>query len=176
MSASTTFEFTLAPAGLDAFGTALAAHVEPAPRDKVQADSPPAPLAETLRSLCAGDYREICLTLVFPADALLQAFQAENPECRSARPGHISVGCFWVGCKHVAGAYVVSFTSATRTLSELMQGSRSVKGLFLSLANQTSSGSVRVIDEWNDVATLEIQQPQGMAPEASAALGTSNPP
>lgn len=156
MSDTTTFEFLIAEAALAAFCEDLALLTEatgdgPATRER-------APSARALRqqlsTLAVGDYREACLTLGFPADAGLRAFQADNPELRAGRSDRVAVGCFWLGCRLADGHYRVSFTSATRAIASLMQFSESVRHSFRALSRHARNGEVQVINEWHEASRL----------------------
>ncbi len=156
MSDSTTFELTVHAAKLTAFGAELATLVESVGCGHeteglvITAEG----LVSALQGLAGRKETEECLTLSFPADQALLAFQVENPELTSAHPGKVAVGCFWVACKHFEESYAVSFTSATRSISSLMKDSGSVQATFRALARFAADGTVQVINEWHEVSVL----------------------
>lgn len=153
MSASTSFEITVPAASLSAFALDLAALLEPADGGEVLAPDGAAVLS-MLEALAARPTVDECLTLAFAQDQLLLAFQAENPELTSAQVGCVAVGCFWVACTHEKGQYTVSFTSAGRSIAELMRESQSVQGTFRALAKHAATGNIYVVSEWQEVTVL----------------------
>jgi hypothetical protein len=107
-----------------------------------------------LQELASSRREDECFTLAFPEDAALEEFQTENPGIKSVHPGRVAVGCFWVACKQQDSELTVTMTSATRSISTLMKESSSVQGSIRELATHATSGSVQVVDEWNQVSTL----------------------
>jgi hypothetical protein len=155
MSDSTTFALLVAPAKLNAFGDALAALIEPSSCSQLSASNAVSSrsLVHLLHALATGQ-GVACLTLVFPEDLPLREFQADNPELICTQPGKVAVGCFWLSCQHAQGPYTIAFTSATRSISSLMQESRAVQRVFRTLAEHTMDGKIQLINEWNEVAVL----------------------
>lgn len=156
MSDSTTFEVKVPAAKLTAFGAELAAHVESVgcSQEPEGRATPAEVVVSLLRELASGAKGEECLTLAFPADQALREFHAENPEVMSAHPGKVAVGCFWVQAKLGEGSYIVSFTSATRSISSLMKESSSLRATFRALAQDTTDGTVQVTNEWHEASVL----------------------
>ncbi|HQC71803.1 MAG TPA: hypothetical protein PLE42_03695 [Candidatus Competibacteraceae bacterium] len=155
MSDSTTFEFLVAPEQLNAFSDALAALMEPSSCNQLSASNaaPSRSLVHLFHSLATGK-GAACLTLIFPKDPPLREFQSDNPELRCTQPGKVAVGCFWLSCQHAQGQYTIAFTSATRSISSLMQTSISVQHVFRTLAQHTMDGRIQLINEWNETAVL----------------------
>jgi hypothetical protein len=156
MSASTTFELTIAASAIDAFATALAAHVEHIGHGPESAHSQvsPAALASMIRALSSGELLSECLSFGFEIDESLKAFHDEHPDLTSIHPGKVAVGCFWTCCTLAASELAIAFSSATGSISELMRESASVRSVFRSLAVHASNGTVQVIDDWGDVSIL----------------------
>ena len=59
-----------------------------------------------------------------------------------------------MSCQHAQGQYTIAFTSATRSISSLMQESKAVQRVFRTLAQHTMDGKIQLINEWNEVAVL----------------------
>ncbi len=111
-------------------------------------------LATRLADLCDSRAREECVTIRFPADAALVAFDEASTDPPSGCDGHVAVGCFWVSCVRGRDYVAVSIASSTRSIAQLMRESDSVRDAFRSLSMHATDRQVRVTDEWHDVRTL----------------------
>ena len=111
-------------------------------------------LATRFADLCDGRAPEECVTIRFPADAALLAFDEASADPPSGYDGQVAVGCFWVSCVRSRNHVTVSIASATRSIAQLMRESDSVRDAFRSLAVHAKDRQVRVVDEWHDVQTL----------------------
>jgi hypothetical protein len=100
------------------------------------------------------DGAAICLTFAFAGDPVLLAFRDVHPDIRSTRPGTVPVGCFWSGFVSGPESVVASFTSATRSIADVVRESPSVRDTLRRLAHVADATSAVLIDEWGDSTAL----------------------
>ncbi len=156
MSKVTTFELEVTASELDELAIHLsrvvqsmgctAAHYSP----PVSGPS----LITLIRRLAMLGNTDECLVFAFEEDRMLLEFQAENIELKSARPNHVAVGCFWLACRSVEDRFLLAFTSASRSISDLMIESKSVQKVFMELSRHTANGQVQVINQWQESTIL----------------------
>ena len=96
----------------------------------------------------------ICLTFAFASDAVLLAFRDEHADIRSTQAGTVPVGCFWTAFVFGPEYVVASFTSATRSIADVVRESTSARDALRRLAHVADATSAVVIDEWGDSSPL----------------------
>lgn len=115
-------------------------------------------LAAMFQRLLAAPGTEECLTFEFAPDPGLLAFRHAHPDLRPRTPGHVAVGCFWTSAKYEGDDLLVSFTSATGDIAELMRSSPSVIAVFVELACKVH-GVAHLVDEWQAAMPLSTGLP-----------------
>ena len=96
----------------------------------------------------------ICLTFAFASDTVLLAFRDEHADIRSTQAGTVPVGCFWTAFVSGPEYVVVSFTSATRSIADVVRESASARDALRRLADVADATSAMLIDEWGDSTAL----------------------
>lgn len=96
-----------------------------------------------------------CITLAFPPDPPLLAFQDEYPEMAAYKPGMVAVGCFWARVRQQDDNICLSMDSATAAIATLMRESLSVRSRFLQIAD-AASATILVTDEWHASERLSL--------------------
>ena len=96
-----------------------------------------------------------CITLAFPPDAALLAFQAEHGDMAACTPGTVAVGCFWARVRQQDDNICLSLDSATAAIATLMRESLSLRGRFMQIAD-AASATILVTDEWHASERLSL--------------------
>lgn len=96
-----------------------------------------------------------CITLAFPPDPPLLAFQAEHGDIAVCTPGTVAVGCFWARVRQQGDMVCLSLDSATAAIATLMRESLSVRSRFLQIAD-AASATILVTDEWHASERLSL--------------------
>lgn len=96
-----------------------------------------------------------CITLAFPPDPPLLAFQAEHGDIAVCTPGTVAVGCFWARVRQQDDNICLSLDSATAAIATLMRESLSVRSRFLQIAD-AASATILVTDEWHASERLSL--------------------
>lgn len=96
-----------------------------------------------------------CITLAFPPDPPLLAFQAEHGDIAVCTPGTVAVGCFWARVRQQDDMVCLSLDSATAAIATLMRESLSLRGRFMQIVD-AASATILVTDEWHASERLSL--------------------